>query len=91
MDHCSLRSPGALTRHIIVAGGLLQWSAMISDLDIWRAANLLIRQHGENAEIIAAHRADELLERGDLDGEVVWLRIKRAVGELQSAPVGPPH
>ena len=74
-----------------MAGGLLQWSAMISDLDIWRAANLLIRQHGENAEIIAAHRADELLERGDLDGEVVWLRIKRAVGELQSAPVGPPH
>ena len=80
-----------LTGHIIVAGGLLQWLVMISDLDIWRAANLLLRQYGENAEIVAAHRADELLERADLDGEVVWLRIKRAVAELQSAPVGPPH
>ena len=64
---------------------------MISELDIWRAANLLIRQHGENAKIIAAHRADELLERGDRDGQIVWLRITRAVAELQSAPVGPPN
>ena len=64
---------------------------MISELDMWRAVNLLIRQHGDNAEIVAAHRADELLERGDLDGRLVWMRIKRAVAELQSAPVGPPH
>jgi hypothetical protein len=31
---------------------------MISDLDIWRAANLLIRQHGDEAELAAARRAD---------------------------------
>lgn len=31
---------------------------MISDLDIWRAANLLIRQHGGDAELTAAQRAD---------------------------------
>jgi hypothetical protein len=31
---------------------------MISDLDIWRAANLLIRQHGDDAELAAARRAD---------------------------------
>ena len=31
---------------------------MIADLDIWRAANLLIRQHGDDAELAAARRAD---------------------------------
>jgi hypothetical protein len=38
---------------------------MIPDRDIWRAANLLIGQHGADAEIVAARRADEMLERGD--------------------------
>jgi len=36
---------------------------MIFDLDIWRAANLLIRQHGDDAELAAARRADLMLER----------------------------
>jgi hypothetical protein len=39
----------------------------ISDLDIWRAANLLIKQHGDNAELVAAQRADLMLVRGDRD------------------------
>ena len=52
---------------------------MISDLDIWRAANLLIQRHGADAEIEAAKRADQMLERGDLDGQVVWKRIRRAI------------
>jgi len=64
---------------------------VIPDLDIWRAANLLIRQHGDLAEIVAAQRADELLDRGDRDGELVWLRIKRAVAELQATPDGLMH
>ena len=62
---------------------------MISDLDIWRAANLLIRRHGEDAEIEAAKRADQMLERGDLDGQVVWKRIRRAIVELQAPAKGP--
>ena len=39
-------------------------SAMTPDIDIWRAANLVIKQHGENAEIVAAQRADLMLETG---------------------------
>jgi hypothetical protein len=39
----------------------------ISNLDIWRAADLLIRQHGDDAEIVAAQRADLMLDRGDRD------------------------
>jgi hypothetical protein len=64
---------------------------MISDLDIWRAANLLIRQHGADAELVAASRADEMLARGDLDGQLVWKRIRSAIAELHATPTGPAH
>ncbi len=56
---------------------------MTSDLDIYRTANALIKQHGEQrAELYAAMRADELLEAGDMDGRRVWLRVLEAVQEL---------
>ncbi len=54
-----------------------------ADLDIYRSANLLVKQHGEDAPIHAAMRADAMLEAGDLDGYAVWKRILRAVEELQ--------
>ncbi len=41
---------------------------MISDLNIYRAANVIIKQFGEDAPIHAAMRTDALLEKGDLDG-----------------------
>ncbi len=56
---------------------------MTPDIDIWRSANLLVKQHGEDAPIEAAMRADAMLEAGDPDGSAVWKRILRAVGELQ--------
>ena len=59
----------------------------IPDLDIYRSANLLVQQHGEDAPIEAAMRADAMLEAGDLDGYVVFKRVLRAVGELQGAKV----
>jgi hypothetical protein len=64
---------------------------MVPDRDIWRAANLLIREHGADAEVIAAGRADEMLERGDHEGQLVWLRIRRAVAEMQAAQLGKPN
>ena len=39
---------------------------MIPDLDIYRSANLLVKQHGEDAPIEAAMRADKLLEAGQI-------------------------
>ncbi len=57
---------------------------MTSDLDIYRSANELIEQHGEDAPIHAAMRADELMEAGDMEGEAVWLRILKAINELLS-------
>ena len=65
--------------------------ATTPDIDIWRAANLIMKQRGENAEIVAAQGADLMLERGDPEGQFVWLRIRRAIAELQAAPTGPMH
>ena len=56
---------------------------MIHDPDIFRAAKLLIDQHGEDAAIRAAQRTDALLEEGDVDGAMVWRRILGAIDELQ--------
>ena len=55
---------------------------MIADIDIWRAANLVIKRHGDDAAIVAGRRADELLAAGDPEGCTVWKRILEAVTEL---------
>jgi hypothetical protein len=39
---------------------------MIRDLDIYRSANVLIREHGEDAALETAKHADEMLAKGDL-------------------------
>ncbi len=57
---------------------------MIDDVDVFRAANMLIKQYGDDAPIRAAQRADEMLEQGDIDGQVVWKRILAAVEELSA-------
>jgi hypothetical protein len=56
---------------------------MIPDLDIYSAAKLLVDQHGEDAGLRAAERADALLEEGDVEGSAVWRAIGTAIGELQ--------
>ena len=55
---------------------------MPSEIDIYRSANLLSQQHGEDAPIFAAQQADECLEAGDSDGCAVWKRVLKAVEEL---------
>ena len=61
---------------------------MIPDLDIYRNANLLVKQHGRDAPIEAATRADAMLEKGDVDGYSVWRRVLRAVEEMQGTEPG---
>ncbi len=57
---------------------------MIPDLDIYRTANVLIRELGEDAPIRAAMCADAMLKMADLAGCTVWKRVLRAAEELQS-------
>jgi hypothetical protein len=70
--------PAVPGREYVLTTGLAD-RPMVSDLDIWRAANLLIQRYGADAAIEAAKRVDQMLERGDLDGNAVWKRIRRAI------------
>jgi hypothetical protein len=56
---------------------------MTFDLDIYRAAALLIMQHGEGALERAQMRALELCKAGDEIGCAVYLKILEAIVELQ--------
>lgn len=62
---------------------------MISDLDIWRAAHMLITRYGAQAMAEAAKMLDKMVD--DPEGRAVWLRIRQAIAELQAAPTGPVH
>lgn len=56
---------------------------LISDCDIFAAANLMVKRHGTDATAKAEARAEELRTEGDLDGQRVWLSIVKAIEELQ--------
>jgi hypothetical protein len=60
----------------------------VTDLDIWRAASILVKRHGEDAAIVAGQRADAMLAQGDIEGKIVWQRITAAVSELHVRTVG---
>ncbi len=57
---------------------------MTSDLDIYRTATVLMRERGEDAVIEAAMRGDAQLDKGDMDGRAVWLRVIAAIKELEN-------
>lgn len=60
-----------------------------NELDIYRTANELIKQHGKDAKIAAAMQADACADEGDLDGAAAWLQVIDAISTLQddSGPV----
>ena len=62
---------------------------VLSDLDIYRAANLLIQRHGRDAAVEAGRLLDLMLDQGDMEGRPVWLRIRRAIVQLQAMQIGP--
>jgi len=55
---------------------------MISDLDIYRTAALLVRKFGDDAPLQAGTRADLRLDYGDLEGVVLWLKVLAAAKAL---------
>jgi hypothetical protein len=57
---------------------------MTSEIDIYRTAQLLVKNHGEDAPIQAAARVDEMLALGDVEGRTTWKRVLAAIDELLS-------
>ncbi len=61
---------------------------MTSYLDIYRIASVLIREHGEDAAVEAAERADAMLKNDDPDAAAVWKWVTLAVEDIQRTELG---
>jgi len=59
-------------------------ATMTSDLEFIRTAASLTREHGDQAGLEAAQRANALLEKGDLQAQSEWARVVEAVEGIQS-------
>ena len=65
---------------------------MVSEIDIWRAAALMLWWYGDTAEAESKRRGEELAADGDNAGVAVWRRIIRAIGQLEDTTrPGPIH
>lgn len=60
----------------------------MTELDVWRSANILLKRYGGEAVFIASKRADALLDQGDVQGCSVWVRIAKAIDELERKQPG---
>lgn len=68
--------------------GRAAYLSMLTDWELWACANEYVRQHGVDAPIVAAMRADKLLEAGDLDGATNWRAIVTRINGLLAKPQG---
>jgi hypothetical protein len=48
---------------------------VIPEIDIWRAANLMLKRYGDKAREESAGPADELAADDDHNGAATWRRI----------------
>lgn len=60
---------------------------MVFELDIWHAANDLIRRHHSKAVIQAARRIDECVRAGDYHSKDTWVTVLRAIEAMQRKEV----
>jgi hypothetical protein len=65
---------------------------VIPEIDIWRAAQLMLNRYGDNALAESMVRADELAAADDQNGAATWRRIADAVVQLANqTPPGLVH
>ena len=76
----------------LFASQVCRFYGVIPDIDIWRAASLMLKRYGERALEESAARADELESQGDYNGAATWRRITVAVEQLDNTtPPGLVH
>lgn len=61
------------------------------EVDIYRAAHLMMYEYGNDAELEAARCANKLVWRGDRETLVTWFKIWRAIVAMRQTPTGLPH
>ena len=57
-------------------------AAVTEEIDLYRAAKVVMDQHGDEAAIYAAMRADEFIEKGDIIAASMWKLIVAKIEEL---------
>jgi hypothetical protein len=68
------------------------FAPVIPEIDIWRAATLMLKRYGDEALEQSITRVDELAADGDYAGADTWRRITAAVEQLaNTTPPGPLH
>jgi hypothetical protein len=60
----------------------VRFSRRDPEIDIWRAATLMLKRYGDKALEQSRTRIDELAADGDHDGADTWRRITTAVEQL---------
>jgi len=60
----------------------------VNELDLWRAAKLLIATKGAEAPAVAQERVTALRNAGDEAGAQVWVAIAAAIAELRRVMPG---
>jgi hypothetical protein len=70
----------------------VQLCGVIPEIDIWRAAQLVLKRYDDKALQEPVARANELAAAGDDNGAATLRRITNAVVQLAStSPSGPVH
>jgi hypothetical protein len=65
---------------------------VIAEIDIWRAAYLMLRWYSDTAQAESLRRIGEFAAVDDLVGVAIWLRIVDAIEQLaNTTPPGPAH
>ncbi len=60
----------------------------VSNRDIWQSARQLVEQHDADAHLEAMKRVRDARQVTDTDTEAVWMRIGKAISELQRKKPG---
>ena len=63
----------------------------MTEQEVWDVANDFLRLYGRDAGIKAAQKADELMEKADLDGAHYWRAVVRRINILRERPYSPTH
>ena len=55
---------------------------VMEDIHIFRAAKLLIKEQGDDVSAYVDMEFNNTIERRDIKGAAVWLRIAKAINEM---------
>lgn len=58
---------------------------MLPEIDIWRAASVMLKRYRDTAWFEAARRTDGMLDAGDIEGAAVWRRVLKVIEKLQTS------